>query len=335
MKGNSLQRDGKHWKEILGRTDITVMLATAVLFLIFSIFSEGFLTGYNLFNMSRTVALYIFIALGQAMVLIVGGMNLSLGQIGGLTVVVAGYCMQELHMNPVAATVAALLTGLLAGLMNGLIIVKLHLNSFVATLATSFVYGGLVNGISEGFPYTDIPKSVTVLGRDGIGSIPYLLILAGAVLLILWYFFRYTVTGRRLLATGGNADAARLAAVNTDRMTITANVLSGFFASVAGLLWISRMGAAQPSTGSDWMVYSFAVAVIGGTLLAGGVINPLGMLFSSFLIVMVKNGLVMLQANIYYEQTYLGVILLLAVSLENIRMIVEERRWKNSLKKKA
>ena len=113
------------------------------------------------------------------------------------------------------------------------------------------------------------------------------------------------------------------------------NMCSGLFAAIAGILWISRTGSAQPSTGADWMVISFAVAVIGGTALKGGVFNPIGLFFAGFLIVMVKNGLVMLNANVYFEQTYLGLILLLAVSLESIKNIWNRKKLKDGLKKEA
>lgn len=336
MKANELggKKAGGSLKRIFARSDTMVIIATMVLFAIFAIFTDSFLSAYNLFNISRTAALYIFIALGQAMALIVGGMNLSLGQIGGLTVVVAGFCMDKLQVDPVVAVFAGLGVGILCGFLNGIIIIKLRLSPFVATLATSFILAGLINGISQGYPYTNIPESFTILGRDGIGNFAYLILLAVAVLFVVWFIFRYTVPGRRLLATGGNMEAARLSAVNTNKMLVIANIASGLFAAIAGLLWISRMGAAQPATGGDWMLISFAVAVIGGTSLVGGMINPLGIFFSSFLIVMVKNGLVMLNANVYLEQTFLGIILLLAVSLDSIRNIVEDKRLKRSLKHK-
>lgn len=322
----------KSYKEIFARSEVTVILATTFLFLIFSICSSSFLSYYNVFNISRTAALYIFIALGQAMVVLVGGMNLSLGQIGGLTVVISGYLMHMLHVSPVLAIIVGMIVGMAAGLCNGLIITKFKLNSFVVTLATSFVYTGLINGISKGFPYTDIPKSFTTLGRGDFLGIPLLLWLAALTLCVVGYIFKYTVTGRQILATGGNLEAAKMSAINTDKTVILANVASGFFAALAGLLWISRTGSAQPSTGADWMVISFAVAVIGGTSLKGGVINAIGIFFSAFLYVMVKNGLVMLNANVYFEQAYLGVILLLAVSLTSIKEVMSTYKLKNSFK---
>jgi len=320
------------FKLLFARPEVSLIIADIGLVVIFTFFSDSFLTAYNFFNMSRTAAMYALIGIGQAMVLIVGGMNLSLGQIGGLTVVVAGYMMDVLQQPIGISIVAGLMVGLACGLFNGLIITMLRLNSFVVTLATSFVYSGLINGISRGYPYINIPANISFMGRGGVGFVPYLIIFVVVALILVAYFFKFTITGRELLATGGNAEAAKMSAVNTDAKIMLANIASGIFASIAGLLWISRTGSAQPGAGADWMLISFAVAVIGGTSLKGGVISPIGIFFASYLIVMVKNGLVMLDANIYFEQVYLGLILLLAVSIESIRYIIQKRRLAQQLK---
>jgi ribose transport system permease protein len=311
---------------LLRRPDFSVVLATVVLFVIFSIGSPSFLTQYNLFNMGRTAALYVFVAMGQAIVIVIGGMNLSLGAIGGLSVVMAGMAMQDFGLDPLIALPIALLVGVLAGFFNGAIITRLHLNSFVATLATSFIFAGLVNGISKGNPYTNIPKDITFIGRGDILGIPILFVMMLVLLAIVAYFFRFAVTGRRILATGGNAEAARLSGVRTDRIVVLANVLSGMFAAFAGFLWITRVGSAQPSIGSDWLIISFAVAIIGGTSLAGGEISPLGLGAAAIMLTLIKNGLIMFNVNVYYEQTFLGLVILLAVSLESIRAIGRRRR---------
>jgi ribose transport system permease protein len=311
---------------LLRRSDISVVLATLALFVVFSIGSSSFLTEYNLFNMGRTAALYVFVAIGQAIVVVIGGMNLSLGAIGGLSVVMAGMAMQDFHLAPPVAFLVALLVGSLAGLFNGAIITRLHLNSFVATLATSFIFAGLVNGISKGNPYTNIPKDITFIGRGDIGGVPILFALMLVLLIGVAYFFRFAVTGRRILATGGNAEAARLSGVRTDRVIVLANVLSGLFAALAGYLWITRVGSAQPSIGSDWLIISFAVAIIGGTALAGGEISALGLGAAAIMLTLIKNGLIMFNVNVYYEQTFLGLVILLAVSLESLRAIGRRRR---------
>lgn len=278
----------------------------------------------------------MFIALSQASVILVGGMNLSLGYIGGMTVVATGYLMQNLGMGSFVAVAAGLLIGLTAGLVNGVLITRLRINSFVVTLATSFVFKGLITGVSEGFPYTELAAGFTALGRGSYLQLPYMLYLAVAVLLVVWYLFKCTVIGRKLLATGGNIQAARMAAVNTDFAIVVANVLSGLFAALAGICAVSMNGSAQPTTGTDWMIYSFAVAVIGGTALSGGVISAVGIFIAAFLIVMIKNGLVMMNANIYYEQTYLGLILLVAVSLASISAFASEfKRRRRFLKERT
>lgn len=310
-----------------------VLVATILLCLFFSLFSSSFLSSYNIYNVTRTAALYMFVALSQTMVMIVGGMNVSLGYSGALCAVACGYCMQNLHMGSVATVIIALLVGIISGLLNGLIITKLRINSFVATLATQFIFKGLVTGISEGYPYTELQPNFTALGRNKLLGLPLMLFLAVIFLIATWYIFRYTVLGRKLLATGGNLKAAQMAAVNTDNMILVANILSGLFAAIAGICAVSMNGAAQPTTGSDWMIYSFAVSVIGGTALAGGVLNPLGIFIAGIMIVVIKNGLIMLNANVYYEQTYLGLILLVAVSLTSLSAMIQEIRRRRAFAK--
>lgn len=304
---------------LVEHNEASVISATVILFLVFMFGSSGFLSAYNIFNVSRIAALFIFIALGQAVVIIIGGMNLSLGAIGGLSVICLGYSMQILGINPILSVSISLLVGTLLGAFNGYIVTKFNLNSFVATLASSFIFTGIVYGISRGNAYQGIPTSFTLLGRTGIGPVPYLMVLAIFALALLFYVFRYTVFGRRLLATGGNLEAARLSGIDTTRMIIIANTASGAFAALAGIFTVSWLGIAPPSAGQDWLITSFAIAVIGGTSLKGGKISPLGLLVSGILIALVKNGLIMLSVNIYFEQTFLGLIILGAVMLESAR----------------
>jgi ribose transport system permease protein len=317
---------------IFRRSDTSVLMAMLVLFCFFAISNSSFLTQFNLFNLSRTAALYVFMAMGQAIVVVVGGMNLSLGAIGGLTVVVAGWSMDNMGWPPMVAVTLSLLVGITAGAFNGMIIIKSKLNAFVVTLGSSFIFVGLKEGISKGFPYTDIPKTITLLGRGSIFGVPNLFLLMIALLIVMGYFFKFTVLGRRILATGGNIEAARLSGIRTDNIILLAHIMSGFFAATAGLLWISRMGSAQSSTGSDWLIISFAVAIIGGTALSGGEFSALGFFASAVLLALIKNGLIMLNVNVYFEQTFLGIIVLLAVSVESIRNALSASSFRRAQK---
>lgn len=309
---------------IVRRADFGISMAAIALFVLFSLTSDSFATQYNLFNISRNIALYIFIAIPQAIVIASGGMNLSIGAIGGLCVVIAGHLMDAEGLSPLVAAPVALLLGLFLGFLNGILIAKLKLNSFIVTLSTMFLFTGFVFGISKGFPYTHIPATFTWLGRKGICGVPYLLILAVLALLVLAYVLRYTVFGRHLLATGGNAEASRLSGISTDRVTIMVHMASGLMAGVAGLLTLSRIGSAQPSTGQNWMIVSFAVSILGCTALTGGVLIPLGLFMGGVVMVLIKNGLVLLEANVYYEQAFLGSIILLAVILDRVGAMMKK-----------
>lgn len=311
---------------ITKRRELPVIVATAVLCIIFRASSENFFSAYNMYNLLRTAAIYAVIALSQAAVQIVGGTSLCVGYIGAMGAVTAGFCMQNMGLPGWVATVAAILVASLCGALNGVLITRLKLSAFVATLSTQFIYKGLVTGISRGFPYTQLAPGYSDFGRADVFGIPLITLMCVAILIVVWYFFKYTMTGRKLLATGGNIRAASMAAVDTDRMIFIANTLSGLFAGIAAVWSVSMNSIAQPTTGSDWMLYSFAVSVIGGTGLAGGVICPLGLAIAGFMIVVIKNGLVLIQANTYLEQTYLGLILLAACSVGSISSMVSSAR---------
>jgi len=309
-------------RTLLQKRESAIVIPAFILFFIFSVTTDSFLTAYNIFNISRNLAFNVFIALGQAVVLAIGGMNLSVGAIGGLATITCGHMIMNMGLPGWAAIAAALLVGVLSGAVNGLAITKLKLNSFIVTLSTSFIFTGLVYGISKGYAYTEIPKTFTYVGRKAFLFFPVVFWVMVVTLIVIHYVYHHTVTGRRLLATGGNLDAARLSGINTDKMLVIANMLSGFFAAMTGVLYVSRMGSAQPATGQNWMVISFAVSIIGGTALTGGVITSVGLFAGGVIMVLIKNGLILLEANVYFEQAFLGAIILLTVSLDRIKGII-------------
>lgn len=298
-----------------------ILGAALVLILIFSILSDSFLSSFNIFNLARTQSLYVFVALAQAVMLVTGNMNLSVGAIAGLTAVIFGYLIDTLGLPFPVALIGAMGVALLAGGFNGFVMTKLRINSFIVTLSTLFIFTGLVYGISQGYPYKNIPKAFVNIGRGDWFGLPILFYIMLTVLAAAWYMFRYTVFGRQLLATGSNLEAAELSGINTDRIIMGANLLSAVFAAIGGLLWVARLGSAQPAIGENWLIISFAVAIIGGTALAGGRITMIGIFGGALIMVLIKNGLILLQANVYFEQAFLGSIILLTIMLDRGREI--------------
>lgn len=307
------------WRIFMSRPDSSSIIAVLLLILFFSIFTDSFLTSSNIFGLLRNSALYIFVAIGQTLVLVVGGMNISIGAVGALSTVMCGFLFQNMGLPIWATVILTLMIGALLGAVNGLIITRVKVNPFVATLSTMFVFQGLANGISKGYPYTKIPASFTTVGRGSVGIVPYLFILVIILLICVQLFFKYTVLGRQMLATGGNAEAAQMLGVRTNAIYMLANTLSNMFGALAAMLWISRLGSATAATGTDWMLISNAVAIIGGTSLAGGVISSVGLLCAGVMLAIIKNGLIMIGTNAYFEQTFLGAVILVAVALESMR----------------
>jgi ribose transport system permease protein len=228
------------------------------------------------------------------------------------------------HLSPWLAVPLVFLIGPLTGLLHGAIITRLKIDAFIVTLSMMFVYMGLRSGVSGGNAYI-IPNSFWWLGQGGIaGWLPFMVLIVLGILWAVSYVYGHTVLGRRLLATGSNADAARLSGINTSRMIVVAHILSGCFSVAAAIMWASWSGNAAPQTGDDWLIISFAVAIIGGTGLKGNLISPLGILVGAIIFKLIQHSLVILKINDNFSNTLLGALILLAIVVDRAREHFEQ-----------
>jgi ribose transport system permease protein len=315
---------GDRRERISGRT-LGLIISAAILFAGLALISQSFISGYTMFVVSRQMAFYVLVALSQAFCLVVGQMNLAVGAIGSITTIVLGLGLETWGLPAWLAVILALSVGLLAGALNGMLITRLKIDSFIVTLSMMFIFMGLRSGISGGSPYK-VPESFSFIGQKTLFGVPYVFLLVVLLLGLVGYMFRNTIFGRRLLATGGNAAAARLSGIATDRMVVWAHVLSGAFAALAAVLWASKLGSAAPETGDDWLIISFAVAIIGGTGLSGGVISALGIFMGSAIFMLIKHGLVEVKANPYYANSFLGLLILLAIVVDRVRELYSDKQ---------
>lgn len=307
-----------------GRTN-GLIISFTILFCGLAIASPTFLSGYTMFVLSRQVAFFVLIALAQAVCLVVGGMNLSVGGIGSMATVVLGLCLDAWKLPPWLAVPLTLAFGGVSGLANGWLITRLKIDSFIVTLSMMFFYMGLRSGISGGQSYA-VPESFTFVGQRAVLGVPYVFLIAGLTLVLMAGVFHRTVFGRHLIATGSNLSAARVAGILTDRVIKSANLLSGLFAALAAVLWASQLGTAAPETGDSWLIISFAVAIIGGTGLSGGVISCVGILMGAAIFTLIKHGLVEVKANPYFANAFLGALILLAVAVDRVREVYSRTR---------
>jgi ribose transport system permease protein len=310
-----------------GGRALGLLIGTVILFGAIAFLSDTFLKPYTMFILQRQIAFSILIALSQAVCLVVGGMNLSVGAIGSMATVILGMCFQNLGLNAWVAVPIALLFGVVAGVINGLIITRLKINSFIVTLSLMFVYMGLRSGISGGAPYT-IPPDFGFIGQSDILGFSWVFVFVCVILMATGYMFSYTVFGRQMLATGGNENAARLCGIATDGIVLRAHIISGFLAALAAVLWASMVGSCAPETGDSWLIGSFAVSIIGGTGLMGGVISCAGIFLGGAIFVLISYGLIEIKANPYFANSFLGALILLAIVLDRVREIVGERKRK-------
>jgi ribose transport system permease protein len=311
--------------ELLNGRAVALIVSALVLVAFLSVYTKTFLTARTMETLAPWIAVYVLLGLSQAMCLVVGGMNISVGGIGSIVTVLFGVMLARWSAHPLVSVPLALLVGCLAGLINGLIITKVKIDSFIVTLCTSFVFVGLKNGISGGEPQS-VPDALYWIGQGSFLGIQMIFAVVIVLLLVASYMYGNTVFGRRLLATGGNIDAARLSGINTNSMITWAHVLSGALAGVCAILYACYYGSATPTTGDDWVLDSFAVAIIGGTGLNGGSVSPLGIFMGATIYKLIRYGLVALKVNDRYASCFIGALILLSIVVDRVRETYANRQ---------
>jgi ribose transport system permease protein len=299
-----------------------------LLIIFFSAKAGNFLTTDNAVNILSNVAILGIVALGQAIVLISGGFDLSVSgsvPLGGIIYVELIHHGQGMPV----AIVAAIGSGLVIGLANGLIITFLGINPLITTLATVSITEGLAFTVSNGLTVTLDDPSDAPFGVNLWGMPRYVWTLF-VLAIIAFIALRYTVFGRTLYSVGGNREASRLAGVRVNAITMAVYVISGVLSGFAGVLLAQQLLAGAPSVGSTEGLQSITAVILGGASLAGGTGGIPGTLLGVLVIGTVSNGLALMQVPTFYQQIATGAILLLAVGLGRVRGLVERAIWARS-----
>jgi ribose transport system permease protein len=275
-----------------------------------------FLTVPNVVNMlQRSVALGI-IAAGQTVTILLGSLDLSVAQVISLSSLLAATTMDGKDANVLPAILLVLGVGVVIGLANGLIITKLRVNAFIATLGTSLIIKGLIDNRWDG-PDGSVPKSFEDIGYTRFGVIPLSLFLFAAVVLIIFLVLRYTRFGYRIFAVGGSEDVSKLSGLRTHRTIIAAHVVCSLTAVITGLFLASRLGAGTPTVGPDggYDLESIAAVVLGGTALMGGRGGVIGTVGGVFILAVLDNTFNQLELNAFLKDVVRGLIIIAAVAV--------------------
>ncbi|QLG88991.1 ribose ABC transporter permease [Chitinibacter bivalviorum] len=292
-------------------------LALLVLAAGLAITSPDFLTVGNLLNVFRQVSINALIAFGMTLVILLGGIDLSVGSILALSSVLTALMLSH-GIDPVVATSVGILAGAGMGMINGLVISKGKVAPFIATLGTMTILRGLSLVFSEGRPITGLNSDFFAMLGGGYvaGFIPVPVIMMLVMFVVFWFVLKRTVFGRHVYAVGGNEEAASLSGIKTDRIKIWVYTLSGAMAATAGMILTSRLNSAQPTAGTGYELDAIAAVVLGGTSLTGGRGWIFGTLVGALLIGILNNGLNLLGVSSFYQQVIKGVVILLAVLLD-------------------
>ena len=302
------------------------LLCLVIFFIfVFSFSTDGFTSRFNIYALSRVVALDIMIGLAMMVVILTGGLNLSLGALGVSAAMFGGWCMESMGIPISISIILVLAFGSFLGWINGFVTVRTGVHSFIVTLATMSIYFGFMTLLTEAEACRELPEIFTDFGSLKLFNkyISPLLIISVLTCFILYYVFKFTDIGRKLIAAGANPDAAELSGISVDRMFIYCHMLSGFLAALAGIMLTARIGAAIPSMaghlGFDWLLPAFLAPVLGGTLLSGGKVTVFGTMLGAILVTLINNGLYLIDVGEFWVRFFLGMILLGAVLLDRAR----------------
>jgi ribose transport system permease protein len=303
-------------RDIFRGKTLGVFLAYAVIFIALSFASPVFFTFSNVMTLMRQTVAIILIAMGMTFVIGMGGIDLSVGSVVAACGVVCA-AMLKAGMSIWIIIPAALLMGLFFGLINGLLIAKLHLADFIATLATMSIVRGLIYVYTRAIPIYGLRDDTFLyIGQGMVGDVPVPVIIVAIIVAICWYIMYYTKFGRYVLSIGSNELVAKMVGIKVTKIKIIVFSMSGVFCALSGIVLTSRLGAAMHDAGVGYELDAIASVVIGGTSMNGGRALVMGTVIGALIMTTVQNGLTLLNIDVFWHQVVKGTIILIAVIID-------------------
>ncbi|MBB5752288.1 ABC transporter permease [Prosthecomicrobium pneumaticum] len=298
------------------RREATVLAMLVIVFLGLTFASEFFLTGRNLSNVARQISVVGIVALGQALVIIAGGIDLSVGSVIGLAAVTAAMVSAATGM-PSLGIVGAIAIGMAVGFLNGVLVTRIRINPFITTLGTLSIARGAALLATNGNPQR-FDNWAAWLGYGRIGEVPVQFLLLVALTLVVAFFATRTRWGRNVYAVGDNARAARLAGIDVARTRIMVFTLSGSLAGLGGLLLGGMLTNSNPNLGLGYELDVIAAVILGGVALSGGRGSIGGVVIGAALMGLLRNAFVLLNVSGYWQTITIGLVVILAVGADSL-----------------
>ncbi len=295
--------------------DAGTVVGLLLIAVVFSVLTPVFLTAPNLMNILQQSSINACIALGMTLVIISGGIDLSVGPIAALAAVLCAALMVAGVPVPFAM-LAAMGVGVACGFFNGVLITWGGLQPFIVTLGGLSLYRALALIFTGGTPIFGLPDGFRALTNGTIMGLPNPVVVVAVLALLAWVILNKTPLGEYFMAVGGNPEAARIAGVPVTLTKLSAYMISGFMASVAAIILIGRLGAAEPTLGSLWELDAIAAAAIGGASLMGGRGSIVGTLIGCVILGALRNGLTLMNVQAFYQLLATGIIIIVAMLID-------------------
>lgn len=305
------------------------LIALMLMIVAMTILSDNFATKDNLFNVARQVSVNICISVGMTMVILTGGIDLSVGSILAFTGAVAAGLIKNgiewqggnlfIGFTLLGVILVAIAAGIILGSFNGWMVTRFNVPPFVATLAMLTIARGFTMLYTKGFPITQLGDNFNYLGTGWLLGIPMPVWISVLVIILSSVFMSKTRTGRYIYAIGGNEKAALLSGVKVKKVKLLVYTMTGALSGIGGLLVTARLDSAQPNAGTGYELDSIAAVVIGGTSLSGGKGTIIGTVIGALIIGVLNNGLVLLNVSPFWQQVIKGLVILLAVIIDKIQ----------------
>ena len=304
------------------------LLALGLMILVLLLTTDKFLTTDNTLNILRQICANLCLSLGMTIIILSGGIDLSVGAVLALAGAVAAGLLKNgfavpgteifVEVTCSGAILAGLFVGIILGGFNGVVITRFQLPPFVATLGMLSIARGLTMLWTGGFPITRLGDSFDYMGTGRLVGVPLPVLISGALVILLIILMQRTRFGRNVYAVGGNERAATLSGLNVNRIKFLVYLLGGALAGVAGLLVTARLDSATPNAGLGYELDSIAAVVIGGTSLSGGRGTIIGTVLGCLIIGVLNNGLVLLEVSPFWQQVIKGLVILIAVAVDKM-----------------
>lgn len=295
--------------------DAGTVVGLALICVIFAVLTPSFMTVPNLINILQQSSINACIALGMTLVIISGGIDLSVGPVAALSAVL-GAAMLTAGVPVPLALIAAIGIGVTCGFVNGALITWGGLQPFIVTLGGLSLYRALALIYTGGTPIFGLPQEFRAFTNGNLAGIPHPVIIVAVLAVLAWVILNKTPLGEYFMAVGGNPEAARVAGVPVTLTKMAAYMISGAMASIAAMILIGRLGAAEPSLGNLWELDAIAAAAIGGASLMGGRGSIFGTLVGCIILGALRNGLTLMNVQAFYQLLATGIIIIVAMLID-------------------